>query len=116
MKASEKKASEKKPSSAKKAKAEKGSKKSVKVPEQSANEAQDLFPDEELAEDVVEEEEEVDEIELNGVTYLKSANNVVYNDNSDVVGSWNEKTQSIDFSEELEEGEIEELEEGEIEE
>jgi len=52
-----------------------------------------------------EEEEEEEEVvtvkkfEHDGVTYLRSSNNTLYNKDSDPVGIWNELTQSIDLCE-----------------
>ena len=53
-----------------------------------------------------EEEVEVEEFEFKGVTYLRSSDtNIVYDANEDVVGKWNEATNVIDFTAELQEEE-----------
>ncbi len=64
-----------------------------------------------------EEEEEEEEVvtvkkfEHDGVIYLRSSNNTLYNKDSDPVGIWNELTQSIDLCElESEEEEDEDTE------
>ena len=67
-----------------------------------------------------EEEEEEEEVvtvkkfEHDGVTYLRSSNNTLYNKDSDPVGIWNELTQSIDLCELDSEAEEEDDEDNQV--
>jgi hypothetical protein len=99
------------------AKAVKDAEKAAKLEAKAAEKANEVIAaDTPILEKEEEEEEEevvtVKKFEHNGVTYLRSSNNTLYNKDSDPVGIWNELTQSIDLCE-LDEEEEEEEEDDE---
>jgi hypothetical protein len=82
--------------------AEKAAKLEAKLEAKALKEAEVVVETPILEKEEEEEEEEVvtvKKFEHNGVTYLRSSNNTLYNKDSDPVGIWNELTQSIDLCE-----------------
>ena len=102
------------------AKAVKDAEKAAKLEAKAAEKANEVIAaDTPILEKEEEEEEEEEEVvtvkkfEHNGVTYLRSSNNTLYNKDSDPVGIWNELTQSIDLCE-LDEEEEEDDEDNQV--
>lgn len=87
-----------------KPKGEKGRPKKEKKETEVASPIDDLFANLVLKEEEPPQVDVVNKMDFQGTTYLKSKNTgIIYNMEQDVVGKWNENTNTIDFEEEEEE-------------
>ena len=87
-----------------KTKGEKGRPKKEKKETEVTSPIDDLFANLVAKEEEVPQVDVVNKMEFQGTTYLKSKNTgIIYNMDQDVVGKWNENTNTIDFEEEEEE-------------
>jgi hypothetical protein len=87
-----------------KPKGEKGRPKKEKKETEVASPIDDLFANLVAKEEEPPQVDVVNKIDFQGTTYLKSKNTgIIYNMDQDVVGKWNENTNTIDFEEEEEE-------------
>jgi len=87
-----------------KVKGEKGRPKKEKKETEVTSPIDDLFANLVAKEEEVPQVDVVNKMEFQGTTYLKSKNTgIIYNMDQDVVGKWNENTNTIDFEEEEEE-------------
>jgi hypothetical protein len=91
-------------SSSPKVKGEKGRPKKEKKETEVTSPIDDLFANLVAKEEEAPQVDVVNKMEFQGTTYLKSKNTgIIYNMDQDVVGKWNENTNTIDFEEEEEE-------------